>query len=136
MAKYFFKSDLEGIRNRFEVVKSQGSAASENWLKNLPQESSQQMVKSGGWERWEYNGGLRKALHTLRFMRSAQQHNTADAQYNVLRGALAMGDFAQANLRNEENGFGGISVHTPQDSHHSSPTSKSLFNLPLHKTVG
>lgn len=58
--KHYYKSQIELLKQRFEKVKTMGSATAEEWVKGLEQEGKDSMSDVARWEQWESKGGLRK----------------------------------------------------------------------------
>ncbi|WEW58543.1 hypothetical protein PRK78_004011 [Emydomyces testavorans] len=71
LTKFYLKSHIETMKNKFEEVKSLGPAAAEEWVKGLEGNGKEKIADSAKWEQWELNGGL-QSIRTVAASLSGQ----------------------------------------------------------------
>jgi hypothetical protein len=60
LVKYFFKAQVEDIKQEFFKVKAMGSGTAEEWLKGLDDQGREKRNDASRWERWEATGGVKR----------------------------------------------------------------------------
>jgi hypothetical protein len=60
LVKYFFKVQVEDIKQEFFKVKAMGSGTAEEWLKGLDDQGRKKRNDASRWERWEATGGVKR----------------------------------------------------------------------------
>ncbi|KAI1941839.1 hypothetical protein LOZ58_002559 [Ophidiomyces ophidiicola] len=59
LTKFYLKSHIEAMKDKFEEVKVLGAATAEEWVKGLEGDGKEKIADSARWEQWEATGSLR-----------------------------------------------------------------------------